>query len=155
MHSKLLDHWPLKGTWLHALQKMIGIRARSLQLLWWWCVNNSNTSIREEYIFHCQKEIQEACGFSLWGTYRLKKKKTHTCIKAYFCWPEWEYVILLPLQHPPPPPNNSLCSFYLSVSLHQSKFLDGSQEPCFRNIFFFFFFCSFMLLHSQFSTSRV
>lgn len=73
-------------------------------------------------------------------------RKTHTHTKTYlFCWPEQEYVILLPLQHPPLPTLLQLTLlFYLTVSLHQSKVLDCSQEPCFRNIFFSFvpFCCS-------------
>lgn len=38
---------------------------------------------------------------------------------------------------PSPAPPQLTLLFYLSVSLHQSKFLDCSQEPCFRNFFFF------------------
>lgn len=44
----------------------------------------------------------------------------------------------------PPQPLQLTLLFYLTVSLHQSKVLDCSEEPCFRNIFFSFvrFCCS-------------
>lgn len=65
------------------------------------------------------------------------QKKTQTCIKVYFCWPEWEYVILLPLQHPPLPPHNSLCSFISQFPFISLSFWTALKSPASETFFFF------------------
>lgn len=88
------------------------------------------------------------------GPIGLKKTHTHMYKSLLLLLARVGICDSLTFATPLPAPPQLTLLFYLSVSLHQSKFPDCSQEPCFRD-FFFFSLCSFLLLHSQFGTSRV
>lgn len=77
------------------------------------------------------------------GPIGLKKTHTHMYKSLLLLLARVGICDSLTFATPLPAPPQLTLLFYLSVSLHQSKFPDCSQEPCFRDFFFFLFapFC--------------